>query len=211
MRYIKYFAKKYFEKKFSNYLALFVFCFGIYVSLTDFLLYSGVLNSLAIILSYIILVRVILRWRELLRAPKQEFDYVDIALTFFSITCGTVAFFLHSPAFDNNKANAEKDIFVAVSFNSMRADISDNDLEELMNNCLLQGTQDRVSTVAQAQEMKDSEAVSFLKRVTGTNYQAPADRCIETVNRIDKEYPSYFSMVRDDVKELNRKKSRFSW
>lgn len=130
---------------------------------------------------------------------------------FMALVCWTVSWFLHSPAFDNNKAKAEKTIFSVVSFNPMGASIPDNDREELMKNCALQSTRDQISTAAQAQEMKDSEAVSFFKRVTGTNYQAPADQCIETVNRIDKEYPSYFSAVRDDVNELNRKKSRFSW
>lgn len=173
-------------------------------AISDFISYSGIFASLAVFLGSIALALGIFPGRESLPIAT------ELGAT-FALFFAVGSWFLHAPAFDIDKTKSEINISNAIIENINTNRIPQDQWERLLHSCTLQSTADQISTVIQAQEIEDPEAIAFTKRATGNNYQTPKDKCIDEVNEIDKEYPDFFVGVKKDIEKINKKKYRITW
>ncbi|GBD55728.1 hypothetical protein [Gluconobacter wancherniae] len=191
-------------EKLRPFIAATIFIVGTCWAISDFISYSGIFASLAVFLGSTALALGISPGRESLPIAT---ELGGIFALFFAVG----SWLLHAPAFDIDKLKSENNISHAIMENINTNLIPQNQWEKLLRSCTLQSTADQISTVIQAQEIENPEEVAFTKRATGNNYQPPKDKCIDEVNKINKEYPDFFISVKKDIEKINKKKYRISF
>lgn len=185
-------------------IAIIIFFTGIGWSIYDFIHYSGILASLAACIGTASLALWIFPGREFLPMAVK----LSASLAFL---CACASWMLHAPALDIDKSRSQENIVIATIGNMATNSIPEDLWKKLVISCASQSEIDQISSIIQAKEIEDPELISFIKRASGNNYQAPIDQCTDETNKVNNKYPEFFIEERKDIEILNRKKSKFSW
>lgn len=191
-------------EKFRLILAFVIFIVGLVWSIEDFISYSGILASLATLFGSLALALSIYPGRNAIN------PVIEIIVT-ITAALGIFAFFLHTPALDFERTDADIDfLFSAINKLPINS-IPSEKFTQLIKDCALQSNKDIIASTIQAENLKDSDAVSFSKRATGSNFQPDPDQCVNDVTSINKEYPDFFAGKKEEIEKLTRKKYMLSW